>query len=91
MVKIILCGCNGKMGAAVQNFVKEREDCSIAAGVDVSGAGDTVTATFTLALVSGATPVQAAELANRAAGVVVAKVGTVPVHFAELEEALKEA
>ena len=58
---------------------------------DVSGAGDTVTATFTLALVSGATPVQAAELANRAAGVVVAKVGTVPVHFAELEEALKEA
>ena len=40
MVKIILCGCNGKMGAAVQNFVKEREDCSIAAGVDVAGAGD---------------------------------------------------
>ncbi len=58
---------------------------------DVSGAGDTVTATFTLALVSGATPVQAAELANRAAGVVVAKVGTVPVHFAELDEALKKA
>ena len=58
---------------------------------DVSGAGDTVTATFTLALVSGATPVQAAELANRAAGVVVAKVGTVPVHFAELEEALQRA
>lgn len=58
---------------------------------DVSGAGDTVTATFTLALVSGATPVQAAEMANRAAGVVVAKVGTVPVHFEELNEALQEA
>ncbi|MBS1369679.1 MAG: hypothetical protein HPZ91_06945 [Lentisphaeria bacterium] len=58
---------------------------------DVSGAGDTVTATFTLALVSGATPVQAAEMANRAAGVVVAKVGTVPVHYSELEEALKRA
>ena len=34
---------------------------------DVSGAGDTVTATFALSLVSGATPVEAAELANRAA------------------------
>ncbi len=55
---------------------------------DVSGAGDTVTATFTLSLVSGATPVQAAELANRAAGVVVAKVGTVPVRFSELRAAL---
>lgn len=55
---------------------------------DVSGAGDTVTATFALALVSGASPEQAAELANRAAGVVVAKVGTVPVQLAELRAAL---
>ena len=55
---------------------------------DVSGAGDTVTATFALSLVSGATPVEAAELANRAAGVVVAKVGTVPVLFEELKQAL---
>lgn len=37
MTNIILCGCNGKMGAAVQSFVSQREDCSIAAGVDVSG------------------------------------------------------
>lgn len=55
---------------------------------DVSGAGDTVTATFTLSLVSGATPVEAAELANRAAGVVVAKVGTVPILFDELKQVL---
>ncbi len=55
---------------------------------DVSGAGDTVTATFALALVSGATPEEAAELANRAAGVVVAKVGTVPIHLDELRSAL---
>ena len=58
---------------------------------DVSGAGDTVTATFTLSLVSGATPVEAAELANRAAGVVVGKVGTAPIHYEELEKALEEA
>ncbi len=57
---------------------------------DVSGAGDTVTATFALSLVSGAAPEMAAELANRAAGVVVAKVGTVPVHLEELENALHE-
>lgn len=37
MTKILLCGCNGKMGVAVQNFVAEREDCVIAAGVDLSG------------------------------------------------------
>ncbi len=43
---------------------------------DVSGAGDTVIATLTLALVSGANPVDAAEIANHAAGVVVGKVGT---------------
>ena len=40
MTNIILCGCNGKMGAAVQNFVNQREDCSIVAGVDVSGGGN---------------------------------------------------
>ena len=40
MTNIILCGCNGKMGAAVQNFVNHRADCSIVAGVDVSGGGN---------------------------------------------------
>ena len=52
---------------------------------DVSGAGDTVTATFTLAMISGAAPEAAAEIANLAAGVVVGKVGTAPINFNELE------
>lgn len=43
---------------------------------DVTGAGDTVIATLALALVSGATPGEAATLANSAAGVVVGKLGT---------------
>lgn len=43
---------------------------------DVSGAGDTVIAVDVLALAAGAAPVEAAELANYAAGVVVAKIGT---------------
>ncbi len=43
---------------------------------DVSGAGDTVIALFTLALSAGATPPEAAEIANHASGVVVGKLGT---------------
>jgi D-beta-D-heptose 7-phosphate kinase/D-beta-D-heptose 1-phosphate adenosyltransferase len=43
---------------------------------DVTGAGDTVISAFALAYVSGATMEQAAEIANHAAGVVVAEVGT---------------
>ena len=43
---------------------------------DVSGAGDTVIATFTLAVAAGASPIEAAILSNHAAGIVVGKVGT---------------
>ena len=43
---------------------------------DVSGAGDTVIAVFTLAVAAGASPVEAAILSNHAAGIVVGKVGT---------------
>ena len=38
MTKIILCGCNGKMGAAITGIVNERDDCEIVAGVDVNTA-----------------------------------------------------
>ncbi len=51
---------------------------------DVSGAGDTVIAIFTLALASGATCAEAAEIANHASGVVVGKLGTATVTPAEL-------
>jgi D-beta-D-heptose 7-phosphate kinase/D-beta-D-heptose 1-phosphate adenosyltransferase len=43
---------------------------------DVSGAGDTVIAVFTLAIAAGASPLEAAILSNHAAGIVVGKVGT---------------
>ena len=56
---------------------------------DVSGAGDTVIATLTAALVAGLSPVEACELANRAAAIVVAKVGTVPVQLTELLESIE--
>lgn len=54
---------------------------------DVSGAGDTVIASFVLSLVAGATPDEAAAISNHAAGVVVAKVGTARVTTAELLQA----
>ena len=55
---------------------------------DVSGAGDTVIATLTAAIAAGATPIDAARLANTAAGIVVAHMGTVPIRRAELLRAL---
>lgn len=51
---------------------------------DVSGAGDTVIATFTLAIAAGASPLEAAIVSNHAAGVVVGKVGTATVSPNEL-------
>ncbi len=56
---------------------------------DVSGAGDTVIATFTLGLASGATKLEAAHLANFAAGIVVGKVGTAVTTRKELLERLE--
>src|SRR5213076_1490240 len=50
---------------------------------DVTGAGDTVIATMTLALAAGATFEEAARLANYAGGIVVMKRGTRPVTYAE--------
>ena len=51
---------------------------------DVTGAGDTVIATMTLALAGGASPADAARLANRAAGIVVGRFGPATVTAEEL-------
>ncbi|HEV3219684.1 MAG TPA: PfkB family carbohydrate kinase [Candidatus Acidoferrales bacterium] len=56
---------------------------------DVTGAGDTVIAVFTLALAAGATYGEAAVLANYAGGIVVMKRGTATVTREELREALQ--
>jgi len=56
---------------------------------DVTGAGDTVIATFTLALAAGASFGEAARLANYAGGLVVMKRGTATVTAAELEAAVQ--
>lgn len=51
---------------------------------DVSGAGDTVIATLGVMLASGADLAEAVDVANRAAGIVVGKLGTAVVHMQEL-------
>ncbi len=53
---------------------------------DVSGAGDTAIALFTLAFACGATAAEAAEVANHASAVVVGKLGTATVTPEELEQ-----
>jgi D-beta-D-heptose 7-phosphate kinase/D-beta-D-heptose 1-phosphate adenosyltransferase len=56
---------------------------------DVSGAGDTVIASFTLAIAAGASPLEAAILSNHAAGIVVGKIGTATVTPEELLASLQ--
>lgn len=56
---------------------------------DVTGAGDTVIAVFTLALAAKIKMELAAEIANYAAGIVVGKLGTATVTPAELSQAIQ--
>lgn len=57
--------------------------------IDVSGAGDTVIATFAASLTAGFTPLQAAHLANVSGSVIVAKLGTASIHWQELKDAVE--
>jgi D-beta-D-heptose 7-phosphate kinase/D-beta-D-heptose 1-phosphate adenosyltransferase len=58
--------------------------------VDVTGAGDTVAATLTLSLLSGANLIESAQIANYAAGIVVEKQGTATVNSEELIKRVEE-
>ena len=82
----------GRHGMTV--FEKERAPAPLAVfgsdqAVDVTGAGDTVIAAFTLALGAGATVLQAARIANYAGGIVVMKRGTATVTREELVTAIR--
>ncbi len=57
---------------------------------DVSGAGDTVIASFTLAIAAGASPLEAAIISNHAAGIVVGKIGTATVAPDELLQSFRD-
>jgi D-beta-D-heptose 7-phosphate kinase/D-beta-D-heptose 1-phosphate adenosyltransferase len=58
---------------------------------DVTGAGDTVIATLAAAIAAGATLVEAASLANHAAGIVVSKVGTATATAEELQASIRKS
>jgi rfaE bifunctional protein kinase chain/domain len=58
---------------------------------DVTGAGDTVAATFTLALLAGGSMLEAAQLGNIAAGLVVRKVGAATTTREELARAIDQS
>ena len=82
----------GKDGMAVFERGKKTEHIPIHGSdeiADVTGAGDTVIATFTLALSAGASFSEAARLANYAGGIVVMKYGTRPVFYSELLRAVE--
>jgi len=82
----------GKDGMALFESGRPAEEIPVFGApeaVDVTGAGDTVIATFTLALAAGASYLEAARLANYAGGIVVMKRGTATVTQAELLAALR--
>lgn len=80
----------GAMGISVFEHGRQRRDFpSRAVQVyDVTGAGDTVISTATMALVAGVPLADAVVIGNIAAGIVISRTGTVPVTIEELEHAL---
>jgi rfaE bifunctional protein kinase chain/domain len=82
----------GKDGMAVFEESEEPKEIPIYGSdqvADVTGAGDTVIATYTAALAAGAEPPDAARLANYAGGIVVMKRGTATVSADELRRAVE--
>ena len=81
----------GENGMAVFQKSKPMEHIPTVAQevFDVSGAGDTVIASYTLSLAAGADPIMAAHIANCAAGIVVGKVGIAVVTPNELLNRIK--
>jgi rfaE bifunctional protein kinase chain/domain len=83
----------GKRGMALFEPRKRRLDIPVSRSqdiVDVTGAGDTVIATYTLALTAGASFEEAARLANVAAGLAVMRPGAAAPRASEVSQALRD-
>ena len=91
--RALLVTCGGQGMTLVEEDSKPLHIPAVGAHqpVDVTGAGDTVIATFALALASEASFADAARLANYAGGLVVMKRGTASVSAAELEHSILTA
>jgi rfaE bifunctional protein kinase chain/domain len=88
---VITRGRHGLVAFAHRHKPADIPICGSDQVVDVTGAGDTVIATFTAALAAGASTEEAAHLANYAGGIVVMKRGTATVSGEELLRALDVA
>ena len=89
-VKNVIATRSEKGLTLVTNSVTEHIPTESREVFDVSGAGDTVIAVFSTAIAGGLSPASSARLANLAASVVVAKVGTYAVSREELLNAIKK-
>ena len=89
------CGCvlitQGRDGMTLfhKNGTVEQIQSHVRKVSDVSGAGDTVIASFTLALTTGSSYVDAAHIAAISAGIVCEEVGVVPVEIRKIREYLE--
>ena len=89
------CGCilitQGREGMTLfhKNGTVQQIQSRVRRVSDVSGAGDTVIASFTLALTAGASYVDAAHIAALSAGIVCEEVGVVPVEIRKIRDYLE--
>ena len=81
---LITCGADGMVVVEKNNKYTHIPVFNKSEVFDVTGAGDTVTATYSLALAIGATPVEAAVIGNIAAGIVVKQFGCATTNIEEI-------
>ena len=87
---LITCGADGMVVVEKNNKYTHIPVFNKAEVFDVTGAGDTVTAVYTLALAIGAEPVYAAIIGNIAAGIVVKQYGCATTSIDEIIDAIPE-
>ncbi len=87
---LITCGADGMVVVEPENKYTHIPVFNKAEVFDVTGAGDTVTAVYTLALAAGAEPVYAAIVGNIAAGVVVKQFGCATTSIDEILDSVPE-
>lgn len=87
---LITCGADGMVVVEPENKYTHIPVFNKAEVFDVTGAGDTVTAVYTLALAAGAEPVYAAIIGNIAAGVVVKQFGCATTSIDEILDSVPE-
>jgi len=82
----------GAEGIAVfeKDKTEKRMETKARKVADVSGAGDTVISTLTMALAAGGDIIEASYLANYAAGIVCEEVGIVPIEIEKLFDAVEK-